>query len=141
MMPITQMMSRSRHWLTIRDYDRIVKNIYSLMEPMPLLAMSVNSPKYVFARSGIAGSLTGAINGVAILHMNLAIVTEKDHYGSCQPDAFRAITISESNNPYGHQVKRVATPEDPASPKMGESFYRFWRTYRNTAGLKCAIQI
>lgn len=42
-------------------------------------------------------------------------------------------------HPYGHH-KRVATPEDPASSQMGESFYKFWpRTV--FGGLKSAIEI
>lgn len=83
----------------------------------------------------------GAINGIGVntAHELSHRPQKKDHYwshASLMPLAYNHFRIE---HPYGHH-KRVATPEDPASSKMGESFYRFWpRTV--FGGLKSAIEI
>lgn len=123
-------------------YDRIVKAFIPLQ-------MAANAfAGYVVSRSNVSlldqvllGVSMGAINGVGVntAHELSHRPQKKDHYwshASLMPLGYNHFRIE---HPYGHH-KRVATPEDPASSKMGESFYRFWpRTV--IGGLKSAIQI
>ena len=64
---------------------------------------------------------------------------KKDHYlshATLMPLFYNHFRVE---HPYGHH-KRAATPEDPASSKMGETFYEFWpRTV--FGGLKSAVEI
>lgn len=89
----------------------------------------------------LLGTLMGVINGVGIntahelSHKNSKV----DHYLShlaLLPSTYIHFRIE---HPYGHH-KRVATPEDPASSKMGETFWEFLpRTV--TGSFKSAIEI
>lgn len=68
----------------------------------------------------------GAINGVAIntAHELSHKHNKLDQYAShlaLVPSAYNHFRIE---HPYGHH-KRAATPEDPASSQMGETFYEF----------------
>lgn len=123
-------------------YDRIVK----MFIPLQMAANAFAG--YVVSRSNVSlvdqvllGVSMGAINGIGVntAHELSHRPQKKDHYwshASLMPLAYNHFRIE---HPYGHH-KRVATPEDPASSKMGESFYRFWpRTV--LGGLKSAIQI
>ena len=123
-------------------YDRIVK----LFIPLQMAANVFAG--YVVTRSNVSlidqiclGMSMGAINGIAIntAHELSHRPEKKDHYYAhltLMPTVYNHFRIE---HPYGHH-KRVATPEDPASSQMGESFYRFWpRTV--FGGIKSAMQI
>jgi alkane 1-monooxygenase len=73
------------------------------------------------------GVSIGAVNGIALNTAHeLSHKSEKIyHYMShlaLLPTGYVHFRIE---HPYGHH-KRVATPEDPASSKMGETFWQFW---------------
>ncbi|MEX7493847.1 fatty acid desaturase, partial [Acinetobacter baumannii] len=83
----------------------------------------------------------GAINGIAI---NTAHELSHKHdridhilsHLALVPTGYNHFRIE---HPYGHH-KRAATPEDPASSRMGETFYEFWP--RTVIGsFKSAIEI
>ncbi|ATO20403.1 alkane 1-monooxygenase [Acinetobacter sp. LoGeW2-3] len=123
-------------------YDRIVK----MFIPLQMAANAFAG--YVVTRQNVSlldqvllGISMGAINGVGIntAHELCHRPAKKDHYLShltLMPVAYNHFRIE---HPYGHH-KRVATPEDPASSQMGESFYRFLpRTV--IGGIKSALDI
>ncbi|ANF81823.1 alkane 1-monooxygenase [Acinetobacter sp. NCu2D-2] len=123
-------------------YDRIVK----MFIPLQMAANAFAG--YVVTRQNVSlldqvllGISMGAINGVGIntAHELCHRPNKKDHYLShmtLMPVGYNHFRIE---HPYGHH-KRVATPEDPASSQMGESFYRFLpRTV--VGGIKSAIEI
>ena len=123
-------------------YDRIVK----LYIPLQLAANAfaayvVSRPNVSLLDQVLLGASMGAINGVAIntAHELSHRSNKSDHYYAhmtLMPTGYNHFRIE---HPYGHH-KRVATPEDPASSQMGESFYRFWpRTV--VGGIKSAIEI
>ncbi|WP_216936540.1 MULTISPECIES: alkane 1-monooxygenase [unclassified Acinetobacter] len=123
-------------------YDRIVKAFIPLqMVANAFAGYVVSRPNVSLVDQVLLGVSMGAINGVGVntAHELSHRPQKKDHYwshASLMPLAYNHFRIE---HPYGHH-KRVATPEDPASSKMGESFYRFWpRTV--IGGLKSAIQI
>jgi len=123
-------------------YDRIVKAFIPLqMAANALAGYVVSRPNVSLLDQVLLGVSMGAINGVGVntAHELSHRPQKKDHYwshASLMPLGYNHFRIE---HPYGHH-KRVATPEDPASSKMGESFYRFWpRTV--IGGLKSAIQI
>lgn len=87
------------------------------------------------------GHLLGMLNGIAIntAHELSHKSGKQEHYLShlcLAPTAYNHFRIE---HPYGHH-RRVATPEDPASSQLGESFWQFWpRTVKG--GFKSAIEI
>ena len=89
----------------------------------------------------LLGTLLGVINGAAIntAHELSHKTSKVDHYlshAALLPSGYIHFRIE---HPYGHH-KRVATPEDPASSQMGESFWQFLpRTV--TGSFKSAIEI
>ncbi len=89
---------------------------------------------------GIALSI-GAMNGIAIntAHELSHKSNKLDQFLSHLALAPTAYGHFRVEHPYGHH-KRVATPEDPASSKMGETFWQFFP--RSVIGsFKSAIQI
>lgn len=123
-------------------YDRIVKAFIPLqMVANAFAGYVVTRPNVSLLDQLLLGISMGAINGIAVntAHELSHRPQKKDHYwshASLMPLVYNHFRIE---HPYGHH-KRVATPEDPASSQMGESFYRFWpRTV--FGGLKSAIQI
>ena len=87
------------------------------------------------------GVSIGAVNGIALNTAHeLSHKSEKIyHYLShlaLLPTGYIHFRVE---HPYGHH-KRVATPEDPASSRLGESFWEFWpRTVLGS--FKSAIEI
>lgn len=123
-------------------YDRIVKLFIPLQMAANVFAGYVVSGKEVSLLDQILlGISMGAINGVGVntAHELCHRPNKKDHYWShatLMPLAYNHFRIE---HPYGHH-KRAATPEDPASSKMGETFYEFWpRTV--FGGIKSAVEI
>lgn len=123
-------------------YARLVKAFIPLQYAANIYAGYIVSQKTTSLLDKILlGISMGAINGIAI---NTA------HELSHKPDRLNhllshlALIPTGYNHfriehPYGHH-KRAATPEDPASSRMGESYYQFWpRTVLGS--LKSAIAI
>lgn len=108
-------------------YSRLVKSFIPLQYAANIYACYLMSRKNTSLLDKILiGASMGAINGIAI---NTA------HELSHKPDridhilSHLALVPSGYNHfrvehPYGHH-KRAATPEDPATSKMGETFYEF----------------
>lgn len=123
-------------------YDRIVK----LFIPLQMAANAFAG--YVVTRKDVSlldqvllGISMGAINGVGVntAHELCHRPHKKDHYWAHATLAPLGYSHFRIEHPYGHH-KRAATPEDPASSKMGETFYEFWpRTV--FGGIKSAVQI
>ena len=123
-------------------YDRIVKLFIPLQMAANLFAGYVVSRKETsFVDQILLGVSMGAINGVGVntAHELSHRPNKKDHYlshATLMPLFYNHFRVE---HPYGHH-KRAATPEDPASSKMGETFYEFWpRTV--FGGLKSAVEI
>jgi alkane 1-monooxygenase len=123
-------------------YDRIVKLFIPLQMAANLFAGYVVSRKETsFVDQILLGISMGAINGIGVntAHELSHRPNKKDHYlshATLMPLFYNHFRVE---HPYGHH-KRAATPEDPASSKMGETFYEFWpRTV--FGGLKSAIEI
>jgi alkane 1-monooxygenase len=123
-------------------YDRIVKLFIPLQMAANLFAGYVVSRKDTSLLDQILlGVSMGAINGVGVntAHELSHRPNKKDHYlshATLMPLFYNHFRVE---HPYGHH-KRAATPEDPASSKMGETFYEFWpRTV--LGGLKSAVEI
>lgn len=123
-------------------YMRIVKAYI----PTQYLATVIGA--YAASRKGtplidqiVLGVSIGAINGIALNTAHeLSHKSEKVyHYLShlaLLPTGYIHFRIE---HPYGHH-KRVATPEDPASSQMGETFWQFWP--RTVVGsFKSALEI
>lgn len=123
-------------------YDRIVKMFIPLQMAANAFAGYVVTRKDVSLVDQILlGVSMGVINGVAVntAHELSHRPHKKDHYWSHATLLPLVYNHFRVEHPYGHH-KRVATPEDPASSQMGESFYKFWpRTV--FGGLKSAIEI
>ncbi len=89
----------------------------------------------------LIGHMLGVVNGVAVntAHELSHKQGKLEHYLShlcLAPTGYNHFRIE---HPYGHH-RRVATPEDPASSQLGESFWQFWpRTV--TGSFKSAIEI
>lgn len=89
----------------------------------------------------LMGMSIGAVSGVAVntAHELSHKSTKFHHYMShlaLLPSGYAHFRVE---HPYGHH-KRVATPEDPASSRMGETFWQFLpRTV--VGGFKSAIEI
>ncbi|OAL79296.1 alkane 1-monooxygenase [Acinetobacter sp. SFB] len=123
-------------------YDRIVKLFIPLQMAANVFAGYVVSRKQTSLLDQILlGISMGAINGIGVntAHELSHRPNKEDHYlshATLMPLFYNHFRIE---HPYGHH-KRAATPEDPASSKMGETFYEFWpRTV--FGGLKSAVEI
>ncbi|SDX65353.1 alkane 1-monooxygenase [Marinobacter mobilis] len=123
-------------------YGRIVKAFIPTQYAMTFLGAWLASRKKTPMSDRIGIALTvGAVNGIGI---NTA--HELGHKGSrldkllamaaLAPTGYTHFVIEHN---YGHH-KRVATPEDPATSRMGESFWKFLpRTV--VGGIKSAVEI
>lgn len=123
-------------------YARIVKLFIPLQYAANVYGTYVASKKGTpLSDQILLGTLMGMVNGVAIntAHELSHKSTKLDHYLShlaLVPSAYNHFRIE---HPYGHH-RRVATPEDPASSRFGETFWQFLpRTV--TGSFKSAIQI
>lgn len=123
-------------------YGRIVKAFIPSQYAMTFLGAWLASRKHTPLADKIGITLTvGAINGVGI---NTAHELGHKHDKTSRLLAMAALAPSgythfavEHN--FGHH-KRVATPEDPASSRLGESFWKFLpRTV--IGGIKSAVKI
>ncbi len=123
-------------------YDRIVKLFIPLQMAANLFAGYVVSREQTSVLDQVLlGISMGAINGVGVntAHELCHRPSRTDHYWSHLTLAPLMYNHFRIEHPYGHH-KRAATPEDPASSKMGETFYEFLpRTI--FGGLKSAISI
>lgn len=127
-----------------RDKNNPTPEEIQLLEQDPYYARLVQSfipiqyaanfyAAYLVSRKGtslidkiLLGISMGAVNGIAIntAHELSHKQNKIDHILShlaLAPSGYNHFRIE---HPYGHH-KRVATPEDPASSKMGETFYEF----------------
>lgn len=123
-------------------YDRLVKWFVPIQMAVNVYGAYIVSRKETpFIDRILLGISMGAINGIAVTtaHELSHRQTKKDHILShitLMPLFYNHFRVE---HPYGHH-KRAATPEDPASSQMGESFYQFWpRTV--FGGIKSAIEI
>lgn len=123
-------------------YDRIVKTFIPVQYAANLFAGYIVSRKETsLIDQVLIGSSLGLINGIGIntAHELCHRPKLKDHYWSHVTLAPLGYNHFRIEHPYGHH-KRAATPEDPASSQMGETFYEFLpRTV--WGGLKSAIEI
>ncbi|OTG82860.1 alkane 1-monooxygenase [Acinetobacter sp. ANC 4648] len=123
-------------------YSRLVKSFIPLQYVANVYACYLASRKETSLLDKVLlGISMGAINGIAIntAHELSHKSDRLDHILShlaLVPTGYNHFRIE---HPYGHH-KRAATPEDPASSKMGETFYEFWpRTVFGS--LKSSIEI
>ncbi|MDF2445285.1 MAG: alkB [Moraxellaceae bacterium] len=123
-------------------YSRIVKAFIPSQYAMTFLGAWLASRKSTPLADSIGITLTvGAINGVGI---NTAHELGHKHDRASRLLAMAALaptgyTHFAVEHNFGHH-KRVATPEDPASSRMGESFWKFLpRTV--VGGIKSAVKI
>lgn len=123
-------------------YDRIVKMFVPLQYAANLFAGYVVSRKETsLIDQVLIGASLGLVNGIGVntAHELCHRPQVKDHYWSHATLAPLGYNHFRVEHPYGHH-KRAATPEDPASSQMGETFYEFLpRTI--IGGLKSAIKI
>ncbi|MEC7119924.1 MAG: alkane 1-monooxygenase [Pseudomonadota bacterium] len=115
---------------------------------IPLQYLATFIAGYAASRKGtplidqiMLGASLGAVNGIALNTAHeLSHKSEKIyHYMSHLALLPTGYVHFRVEHPYGHH-KRVATPEDPASSRMGESFWEFWpRTVLGS--FKSAIEI
>lgn len=123
-------------------YARLVKSFIPLQYAANIYAAYLTSRATTpWIDKILLGFTMGAINGVAIntAHELSHKSSRSDHLLShlaLVPTGYNHFRVE---HPYGHH-KRAATPEDPASSQMGESFYQFWP--RTVIGsLRSAIEI
>lgn len=123
-------------------YARLVKTFIPIQYIANVYACYLTSRKQTSLLDKVMlGMSMGAINGIAIntAHELSHKPDRLDHILShlaLVPSGYNHFRIE---HPYGHH-KRAATPEDPASSKMGETFYQFLP--RTVIGsLKSAIEI
>ena len=108
-------------------YARLVKSFIPLQYVANVYACwLVSRENTSFIDKVLLGISMGAINGIAIntAHELSHKSSRMDHILShlaLVPSGYNHFRIE---HPYGHH-KRAATPEDPASSKMGETFYEF----------------
>jgi len=125
-----------------RYYQWIVKAFIPTQYAATLLGAWLASRKSTPLADYVGLTLTvGAINGIAInTGHELSHKHDKlDRFLSMLALAPSAYTHFAVEHPYGHH-SRVATPEDPASSRLGESFWKFLpRTV--VGGVKSAIRI
>ncbi len=123
-------------------YMRIVKAYIPSQYLATFIAAYAASRKHTpFIDQIVLGMSIGAVNGIAIntahelSHKSQKIYHYLSHL-ALLPTGYIHFRVE---HPYGHH-KRVATPEDPASSQMGESFWQFWP--RTVVGsFKSAIDI
>ncbi len=128
------------------ENDPYYMQIVKAFIPVQYLANFVAA--YAVSRKGtplidqiLMGMSIGAINGIATNTAHeLSHKSEKHYHLLSQltllPTGYVHFRVE---HPYGHH-RRVATPEDPASSQMGESFWQFWP--RTVIGsFKSAIEI
>ena len=123
-------------------YARLVKTFIPLQYVANVYACWLTSRESTSLFDKVLlGVSMGAINGIAIntAHELSHKSSKIDHLLShlaLVPSGYNHFRIE---HPYGHH-KRAATPEDPASSKMGETFYEFFP--RTVIGsFKSAIEI
>lgn len=123
-------------------YDRLVKMFIPIQMAANVYATYLVSRKDTPMLDRILlGISMGAINGIAVTtaHELSHRPNKADHmlsHATLMPLFYNHFRVE---HPYGHH-KRAATPEDPASSQMGESFYQFWpRTV--FGGIKSGIEI
>ena len=123
-------------------YSTLVKTFIPIQYAANIYACYIASRKETsFIDKILLGISMGAINGIAIntAHELSHKPDRLDHILShlaLVPTGYNHFRVE---HPYGHH-KRAATPEDPASSKMGETFYEFWpRTVFGS--LKSAVEI
>ena len=123
-------------------YDRLVKMFIPILMAANVYAAYLVSRKDTPMLDRILlGISMGAINGIAVTtaHELSHRPNKADHmlsHATLMPLFYNHFRVE---HPYGHH-KRAATPEDPASSQMGESFYQFWpRTV--FGGIKSGIEI
>lgn len=108
-------------------YARLVKSFIPIQYAANIYACYLSSRKGTSLLDKVLiGMSMGAINGIAIntahelSHKSARIDHILSHL-ALVPSGYNHFRIE---HPYGHH-KRAATPEDPASSKMGETFYEF----------------
>lgn len=108
-------------------YARLVKSFIPIQYAANVYACYLSSRKETSVLDKVLlGMSMGAINGIAIntahelSHKSARIDHILSHL-ALAPSGYNHFRIE---HPYGHH-KRAATPEDPASSKMGETFYEF----------------
>tara|TARA_Y100000815_G_scaffold206372_1_gene190243 strand:- start:229 stop:1518 length:1290 start_codon:yes stop_codon:yes gene_type:complete len=123
-------------------YDRIVKAFIPTQYAMTFMGAWLASRKNTPLEDKIGLTLTvGAINGVGIntaheLGHKSNKLNKLMAMAALAPTAYTHFVVEHN---FGHH-KRVATPEDPASSRMGESFWKFLpRTV--FGGIKSSIKI
>ncbi|MCU4412570.1 alkane 1-monooxygenase [Acinetobacter sp. WU_MDCI_Axc73] len=123
-------------------YAALVKSFIPIQYAANIYACYIVSRKETsFIDKILLGISMGAINGIAIntAHELSHKQDRIDHllsHMALVPTGYNHFRVE---HPYGHH-KRAATPEDPASSQMGETFYEFWpRTVLGS--LKSAIEI
>lgn len=123
-------------------YDRIVKAFIPTQYAMTFLGAWLASRKNTPIEDKIGLTLTvGAINGVGIntaheLGHKSNKLNKLLAMAALAPTGYTHFVVEHN---FGHH-KRVATPEDPASSRMGESFWKFLpRTV--FGGIKSSIKI
>ena len=123
-------------------YATLVKTVIPLQYAANVYACYIASRKETsFLDKILIGISMGAVNGIAIntAHELSHKQDRIDHllsHMALVPTGYNHFRVE---HPYGHH-KRAATPEDPASSQMGETFYEFWpRTVLGS--LKSAIEI
>lgn len=123
-------------------YARVVKLFIPLQYAANLYAGYLASRKDTsLADQLLLGLSMGVVNGVATntAHELSHKHDKQSHYLSHLALAPTAYNHFRIEHPYGHH-RRVATPEDPASAKLGESFWEFWP--RTVSGsFKSALEI
>lgn len=128
------------------EQDPYYARVTKLFIPFQMIANLYGN--YIVSRAStpmadriLFGHLLGVVNGVAIntAHELSHKQGKLEHYLShlcLAPTGYNHFRIE---HPYGHH-RRVATPEDPASSQLGESFWQFWP--RTVVGsFKSAIEI
>ncbi len=109
-------------------YVRLVKVFIPLQYAANIYAGYISSQKTTSLLDKILlGISMGAINGIAIntaheLSHKPERINHLLSHLALIPTGYNHFRIE---HPYGHH-KRAATPEDPASSRMGESYYQFW---------------
>lgn len=123
-------------------YATLVKTFIPLQYAANVYACYIASRKETsFLDKILIGISMGAVNGIAIntAHELSHKQDRIDHllsHMALVPTGYNHFRVE---HPYGHH-KRAATPEDPASSQMGETFYEFWpRTVLGS--LKSTIEI
>lgn len=123
-------------------YARVVKLFIPFQYAANIYGLYLASKKSTSLIDRIMiGHMLGVVNGVAIntAHELSHKPGKLEHYLSHLALAPTGYNHFRIEHPYGHH-RRVATPEDPASSQMGETFWQFWP--RTVIGsFKSAIEI